>query len=95
MEISQLSLYKIVFTLEIVIAMIMFSNKLKKRDYYIFRLIISIIVLLTISYLFPIFKTYSYTWWYTSLMFLFLFFCCVGMLFFLYKASWQRLFFIA
>ena len=95
MEISQLSLYKIVFTLEIVIAMIMLSNKLKKRDYYIFRLIISIIVLLAISYLFPIFKTYSYTWWYTSLMFLFLFFCCVGMLFFLYKASWQRLFFIA
>ena len=95
MEISQLSLYKIIFTLEIVVAMIMLSNKLKKRDYYIFRLIISIIVLLAISYLFPIFKTYSYTWWYTSLMFLFLFFCCVGMLFFLYKASWQRLFFIA
>ena len=32
MEISQLSLYKIVFTLEIVVAMIMLSNKLKKRD---------------------------------------------------------------
>lgn len=95
MELSQLALYKMVFALEIIVAMLMFSYKLKKRNHFIIRLVFSIIVILVISFFFPLFKNISYTWWYTSLMFLILFFICVGMLFFIYDASWQRIFFIA
>ena len=87
MELSQLALYKMVFALEIIVAMLMFSYKLKKRNHFIIRLVFSIIVILVISFFFPLFKNISYTWWYTSLMFLILFFICVGMLFFIYDAK--------
>ena len=39
MELSQLALYKMVFALEIIVAMLMFSYRLKKRNHFVVRLI--------------------------------------------------------
>ena len=93
---TELGLYKIIFTLQILIAMVLFSFKrMKLKKHGVIRLLISCIVCLSLSFVFPLFKDISYSWWYSSLMFFILFcFCFVSMVF-IYDESLQKIFFIA
>ena len=97
MKITELSLYKVVFVIEILLLMFLFSKNLtKKKDYYL-KLFISNIFIIVISIFFPtnLLNNKAYTWWYSSLMFLILFCLCVGSLFLLYETSWKRIFLIS
>ena len=94
MEITELALYKPVFVLEILLAMHMFSYKLPKKKNSILRFLLSIGIVLTLSIIFPLFKI-SYSWWFSSLMFLTLFLLCFASLFFVYDVPWYKLFFIS
>ena len=93
---TELGLYKIIFTLQILIAMVLFSFKrMKLKKHGVIRIFISSIICLFLAFLFPLFKDISYSWWYSSLMFFILFcFCFVSMVF-IYDESLQKIFFIA
>ena len=93
---TELGLYKIIFTLQILIAMVLFSFKrMKLRRHGVIRILISSIICLFLAFLFPLFKDISYSWWYSSLMFFILFcFCFVSMVF-IYDEPLQKIFFIA
>ena len=93
---TELGLYKIIFTLQILIAMVLFSFKrMKLKKHGVIRILISSIICLFLAFLFPLFKDISYSWWYSSLMFFILFcFCFVSMVF-VYDESLQKIFFIA
>lgn len=93
---TELGLYKIIFTLQILIAMVLFSFKrMKLKKHGVIRILISSIMCLFLAFLFPLFKDISYSWWYSSLMFFILFcFCFVSMVF-IYDESLQKIFFIA
>lgn len=93
---TELGLYKIIFTLQILIAMVLFSFKrMKLKKHGVIRILISSIICLFLAFLFPLFKDISYSWWYSSLMFFILFcFCFVSMVF-IYDESLQKIFFIA
>ncbi len=97
MKITELSLYKIVFVLEILLLMFLFSKNLTKKKKYYFKLVISNIFIIVISIFFPtnLLNNKAYTWWYSSLMFLILFCLCVSSLFLLYETSWKRIFLIS
>ena len=95
LETTYLFYYKIVFILEILLAMFLLSFNLKKKDKFYLRFILSVLGCIIIGILFPLFKNISYTWWYSSIMFLFLFICCTLVLYFIYNASWQKIFFIS
>ena len=94
MEITELALYKPVFVLEILLAMHMFSYKLPKKKNSVWRFILSVGAVLVLSIIFPLFKV-SYSWWFSSLMFLTLFLLCFVSLFFVYDVPWYKLFFIS
>ena len=94
-KITHLFIYKILFVIEILMAMNLFSLKLKKKDHASLRCGFSIFFVLLIAVLFPLFDRISYTWWYSSLMFLLLFLACMGSMFAIYEASWQKIFFIS
>lgn len=94
-KITQLFLLKPFFVIEILIALFLFSYKLKKRSNPTLRIIISIIGCILVALIFPIIDEISYSWWYSSLMFFILFLFCVGAMFFIYDISWQRVFFIS
>ena len=94
-KITELMIYKVIFVIEILVSMHLFSSKLIRKDKYNLRLTLSILIPLLISIFFPIFKSFSYSWWYSSLMFLILFVVCVASMFFVYDASWQKIFFIS
>ena len=97
MKITELSLYKVVFVVEILFLMFLFSKNLTKKKNYYLKLIISNIIIIAISIFFPtnLLNNKAYTWWYSSLMFLILFCLCVSSLFLLYETSWKRIFLIS
>ena len=97
MKITELSLYKIVFVVEILFLMFLFSKNLTKKKNYYLKLVISNIIIIAISIFFPtnLLNNKAYTWWYSSLMFLILFCLCVSSLFLLYETSWKRIFLIS
>ncbi len=97
MKITELSLYKVVFAVEILFLMFLFSKNLTKKKKYYFKLVISNIFIIVISIFFPtnLLNNKAYTWWYSSLMFLILFCLCVSSLFLLYETSWKRIFLIS
>lgn len=95
LELTSLFLLKIIFVIEILIAMFLFSFRWRKRSKPILRIVIAIASCLIISIFFPIFDEVSYSWWYTSLMFLVLFSCCFGAMFLIYDVPWQRIFFVS
>lgn len=94
-KITELMIYKVIFVIEMLVSMHLFSSKLIRKNKYNLRLTLSILIVLLISIFFPIFKNISYSWWYSSLMFLILFIACVISMFFVYDSSWQKLFFIS
>ena len=94
-KITELMIYKVIFVIEILVSMHLFSSKLIRKNKYNLRLTLSVMAVLIISVFFPIFKIISYSWWYSSLMFLVLFIACVASMFFVYDSSWQKIFFIS
>lgn len=81
--------------LELLLATFLLTSTLKKRDNFIVRLLVGITCCLAISILFPLFKKISYTWWYSSIMFILFFVAVMLLLKFSYDETWQKIFFIA
>ncbi len=91
---SELFFYKIIFVIEILIAMHLFSFKQIKKNHYVIKLIISILVCIGLAIAFPIPQN-LYNTFYTSFMFLFLFIICTISLGFVYEISFRIIFFIS
>lgn len=94
MIISELFVYKILFVIEILIAMFYFSFRLRKKKHFYLRAALVSLICIGISVVFPLFKSFSYTWWYSSIMFLILFLCILFGFMFILDVSWQKIFFI-
>ena len=95
MKFTELFIYKPLFMFELLIAMHLFSFHLPKKKNYIIRYIISILSCLVLSILFPLFDNVSYSWWFSSLMFIVLYLIAFISLFFVYDVPWHKLFFIS
>ena len=94
MIISELFVYKILFVIEILIAMFYFSFRLRKKKHFYLRAALVSLICIGISVVFPLFPAFSYTWWYSSIMFLILFLCILFGFMFILDVSWQKIFFI-
>ena len=95
MIITELFAYKIIFVFEILCAMHLLSFYLPKKKYPVCRYILTILTCILIAIVFPLFKDVSYSWWYSSIMFLILFTCCAISLYFVYNISIQNIFLIS
>ena len=71
------------------------SFYLPKKKYPVCRYILTILICILIAIIFPLFKDVSYSWWYSSIMFLILFTCCAISLYFVYNISIQNIFLIS
>ncbi len=91
---TNLELYKIVFTLEILVGMFLFSSQMKKRTLPWLRYPLCSIACLVLAMFFPVYEEFSYTWWYSSLMFFSLFLACFLSLCLIIKAPFKKLFLI-
>ena len=91
---SELFFYKIIFVIEILIAMHLFSFKQIKKNHYVIKLIASIIICLGLALAFPIPQD-LYNTFYTSFMFLVLFIICTISLGFVYEIPFRIIFFIS
>lgn len=92
---TNLSVYKIIFTIQLLIAMYLFSFKLEKRKMPALRYAASGLISIGSAVLFPIFSKISYSWWYSTIMFFTIFAISSSTLFIIYKASWKKIFLIA
>lgn len=95
MIITELFAYKIIFVIEILFSMHLLSFYLPKKKYPVCRYILTILICILIAIIFPLFKDVSYSWWYSSIMFLILFTCCAISLYFVYNISIQNIFLIS
>ncbi len=95
MIITELFAYKIIFVIEILFSLHLLSFYLPKKKYPVCRYILTILSCLLIAIIFPLFKNVSYSWWYSSIMFLILFTCCAISLYFVYNISIQNIFLIS
>ena len=66
---SQLFWYKIVFMAELLLSESMFVNRLKRRKFFVLRLIGSLAALGALAFFFPLFS-WSYNAAYSSFMFI-------------------------
>ena len=55
-KITELMIYKVIFVIEILVSMHLFSSKLIRKNKYNLRLTLSVMAVLIISVFFPIFK---------------------------------------
>lgn len=94
MIISELFVYKILFVIEVLIAMFYFSFRLRKKKHFYLRAALVSLICIGISVVFPLFPAFSYTWWYSSIMFFILFLCILFGFMFILDVSWQKIFFI-
>lgn len=92
---SELFFTKIAFGIETLIAMHLLGAKLPKKKNFLLRLIFSSSLCMVLVILFPLFDEISYTWWYSSIMYMVLFLLCFISLFFVYSVSWKRIFLIS
>lgn len=83
-RITSLFFYKPLFTLELMIAVYLYSRCLKKRDHFVLRATVGTVLLFTVSILFPIVE-YNSFW--MSVMFLFFFATEIAFSFFCYNES--------
>ena len=84
---SMLSLYKLLFMTELLLAEGLASFRLKKRRYFALRCIAAVIICYAVALLFPLPARIAYTWWYTSLMFVIMFGVTLAALLFTFKIS--------
>ena len=92
---SALFWYKLLFMTEIIIAEILFTAKKKKRSHFVLRVALSIAVCYIVAVVFPEPKDVTYTWQYSSLMFLSLFAVTLLSLVFVYELSFSAALFYA
>lgn len=92
MVFDSLFYYKNLFMLELLIAEFLFAVKLKKKNNFIVRFVISLCLALTISFLTPIFVNNAIT---SSLMFLFLFGVTILLMKICYDEKWINIIFCA
>ena len=91
-ELSELFLYKTLFMIEMLVAIFLYTYKLPKKNKYILRLIIYVIVTIGLSIAIPII---TYNTWYLSGLFLVMFLIILGGVFFLYDIEKRVLIFAA
>ena len=91
-KLTELFLYKFVFIAELLIAMHMYSFRMKKRNKYVLRVILGSLLCMALGYAYPV---ASFSAWYASLMFFVLFFFCSVSLFFIYDIPVKQVFFLA
>lgn len=87
LDFTPLSIYKLVFMAEILIAEGLFTFRLKKRKYFAFRCIGSIAVCFLCAFLYPVF---FFNAGYTSIMFFVLFAVTLLLLKFCYDETWLK-----
>ena len=92
---SELFFTKIAFGIELLIAMYLFGHELPRKNHFALRISLSFLGCMILVILFPIFDGISFTWWYSSIMYIVLFLFCTGSLFFIYNTSWKRIFLIS
>ena len=83
--IAGITYYKILFTIEILVAEFLFTFRLKKRSFFALRLLLGIVILLVIAAFFPTLPKENP--WYTSFIFFTLFALTVPLLFFSYREN--------
>lgn len=91
---SELFFYKILFVVEILFFMHLLSFRQTKKNHYVVRMVVSIVICLSLAVAFPI-PPQFYNSFYTSIMFLILFAFCVVALFFVYRIPFKILIFIS
>lgn len=89
---TELFLYKFVFIVELLVSMHLFSFRTKKKNKYILRLVLGVMVCLALGYAYPV---ASFSAWYSSLMFFVLFFICAASLWFIYDLPVKLIFFLS
>lgn len=89
-----LSLYKLLFVAELLIAEGICTFRMQRRKYFVIRLLVSLAVCFLVAFFFPVVEI-SYTGWYTSLMFLILFFLTLCGVLACFKISFKNAFFCA
>ena len=90
---SELFFYKLIFVMEILVAMHLFSFKQVHKNHFVLRLILSSLACLILAAGFPIPPDLTNSI-YTSMMFLVLFLYCLVSLFFVYEISFRIVFFV-
>lgn len=88
-----LSLYKILFIIEILIGESIFSFKLEKKKGFIWKLPLSLAICLSLAIFYPLPKDLAYSSWYTSIMFLLLALSTFIYLGLCFKANFSFMFF--
>ncbi len=91
---SPLFWYRLIFLTELVVAEIMITASLKKRDHFGLRAFGSLFAVYVLTFLIPLFS-FSYSAWYTSLMFFCIFALTVAGLFFCFEEKVKNIVFCA
>ena len=93
MIITNLFINKILFMIEMLSGMYIFSHKMRKRSHPIIRYLLSISLCLLVAIFYPLVKDVSYSWWYISLMyFVFAIVSCLTLPI-IYDMSWKEVLF--
>ncbi len=88
---TQFEFYKsFQFVLELILAESLYAYKLHRRSHFVWRMIGSLVVFFTYSFLFPVL---SYSAWYCSFTFLMIFAASVLLAKFLFKETWLTVIF--
>lgn len=90
---TYLSVYKIIFMTELLIAETMFVWRFPKRNKFALRVLLSLLVCYAVAVFYPLIGTYS--WFSSSAMFLILFAVTIPGLFFCFKTPLMNMLFIA
>lgn len=91
-QFTELFVYKFVFIAELLIIMHLYSFRMKKRGKYPLRTAAGAVVCMAVGYAYPV---ASYSAWYSSIMFLVLFFVCALSLWFIYDVPPKQVFFFS
>lgn len=92
---SGLSIYKILFVAELVIAEGLFLFRMPRRKKFVIRFIAALLVCFAAALFFPVSGSFAYNGWYVSLMFLVLFLISVGGIMFIFDISLMNVIFCA
>ena len=88
-----LSVYKLVFLTEILVAEGLFTIRLPKRDRFWLRAVIAVVICYLAAFFYPVSAKYASTSWYSSLMFFALFSLTFIAILFVFDVSFGRAFF--
>ncbi len=92
---TALSLYKLIFMTELLVAEGLLTFRMSKRKYFWWRVLGAIAVCYLVAFLFPVLGNMSYSSWYSSFMFFFFFLVTMFALVFVYNITWGGALFCA